>query len=182
MSPKSTYSFLVYVALACYLHYLLSRVRATRWSSFFLVHCVLYLHFVVFLSAWKVSVQNQGWLELLSCVCSHKTSVQAIFCHLPTQLSPSPALLWKLALASPLWKCCQSAEWEFFSGELEPVSEQQHGSSCSLGADFAIIGNYEGFVIVLQLHCLLHLFRWLLYGAVFQLGCPPFICQASKTT
>lgn len=140
---------------------------------FFFFFTVLYLSFV-FLPASKVNRQM-----------SPKTSVQvpsSLISNNLTSLSSSLALLWRLPLVSPLWKRCQNAEWVFLSGELEPVSEQQCGSSCSLGARFAIIGNYEGFIIVLQLHCLLHLVRWLLDGTVFQLGCPLFVCQASKTT
>lgn len=176
---KSTYHFPVCVPLSLHLHYLL-----TCYSSIKLFSC----------SSCSVSPpcsvstcledwQAEAGLAQAHLFClSPKTSVQAVFCHLLTQLSSSPALLWKLAPASPLWKCCQGAEWEFFSGELEAVSEQQCSSGCSHGARFAIISNYDGFIIVRWLYCLLHLFRWLLYGAVFQLGCPPFICQASKTT
>lgn len=170
---KSSCYFPVCVPLTC-IFYLLTHVRVIPWSSFFFFFfTVLYLSFV-FLPASKVNRQM-----------SPKTSVQvpsSLISNNLTSLSSSLALLWRLPLVSPLWKRCQNAEWVFLSGELEPVSEQQCGSSCSLGARFAIIGNYEGFIIVLQLHCLLHLVRWLLDGTVFQLGCPLFVCQASKTT
>lgn len=150
----------------------------------FFFFTVLYMSFV-FLPASKVNGQNWDWTKVIACIHSPKASVQApssLISNNLTSLSSSLALLWRLPLVSPLWKCCQNAEWVFLSGELEPVSEQQRGSSRSLGARFAIIGNYEGFIIVLQLHCLLHLVRWLLDGTAFQLGCPLFICQASKTT
>ena len=87
---KSTYHFPVCVPLSVYLHYVDTSSCYSLIKLHFLVPCVLYLPFVVFLPAWKVNGQNQGWLKLISRVRLPKTSVQAIFCHLLTQLSHLP--------------------------------------------------------------------------------------------
>lgn len=132
------------------------------------LHCVVYLPFVVFLPALTGRTRVGSSSSLVS--VPPKLQCKPLSLSSLTQLSFFPALPWKWILASPLWKCCRSAEWEFFSGELRACVWATAWQRLLPWGSLCIIGNYEGVIIVLQLHCLLHLFRWLLYGTVFQLG------------
>lgn len=122
-----------------------------RSHTFMLLLFKLFLLFVAFcicplqgfLPAQEVDGQSQGWLKHLCCVCSPKTQCK-LFSAISWPSSRFPSPFWKLALEFPLWKCCPSAEWEFFPGELEPVAAPWV-SLCQISSD-------EGFITVQHLH------------------------------
>lgn len=119
-----------------------TRICPISWDVFMfilnLIHCSLYLSFGVSLPTGS-NRKNENWLQL-SCI------PPKLQCNLLPMPSPDVALIFPSPPLEALWYpqlqgCCQNAEWVFFSREHKPAFEQQCGSSCSLGARSAVIGN-----------------------------------------